>query len=167
MRAHILQTWLTGAVLLMAVLLGPLRASPSGTEHTLCSVLRYQAVACRIPFEERVGLAQNPAGRKLFELMVRKRSNLAVAADVDTVQEMLRIADAAGPHIAVFKTHVDIFDEWSSDIAAQLQRLAEKHGETPSHSRHLGILVRSMKEMLVVAMMMVHFTPIEMYRPTP
>lgn len=79
-----------------------------------------------------MGLAQNPAGKKLFELMVRKRSNLAVAADVDTVQEMLRIADAAGPHIAVFKTHVDIFDEWSSDIAAQLQKLAEKHGGTPS-----------------------------------
>ena len=64
--------------------------------------------------------------------MIRKSSNLAVAADVDTVQEMLRIADAAGPHIAVLKTHVDIFDEWSSDIAAQLQKLAEKHGGTPS-----------------------------------
>ena len=83
----------------------------------------------RLTFEERAGLAQNAAGKKLFELMARKRSNLAVAADVGTVQEMLRIADAAGPHIAVFKTHVDIFDEWSPDIAAKLQKLAEKHGE--------------------------------------
>ena len=86
----------------------------------------------RLPFEERARLAQNVAGKKLFELMARKRSNLAVAADVDTVQEMLRIAEAAGPHIAVFKTHVDIFDEWNSDIAAQLQKVAEQHG------RHLA-----------------------------
>ena len=61
--------------------------------------------------------------------MARKRSNLAVAADVGTVQEMLRIAEAAGPHIAVLKTHVDIFDEWNSSIAAQLRKLAEEHGE--------------------------------------
>ena len=89
----------------------------------------------RLPFEERAGVAQNAAGKKLFELMLRKRSNLAVAVDVDTVQEMLRIADAAGPHIAVLKTHVDIFDEWSSTIAAQLQKLAEKHGEAASLSQ--------------------------------
>ena len=79
-------------------------------------------------------MAQNAAGKKLFELMLRKRSNLAVAVDVDTVQEMVRIADAAGPHIAVLKTHVDIFDEWSNDIAAQLQNLAKKHGEASSLS---------------------------------
>ena len=60
--------------------------------------------------------------------MARKRSNLAVAADVGTVQEVLRIAEAAGPHIAVLKTHVDIFDEWNSGIAAQLRKLAEEHG---------------------------------------
>ena len=93
----------------------------------------------RLPFEERAGMAQNAAGKKLFELMLRKRSNLAVAVDVDTVQEMLRIADAAGPHIAVLKTHVDIFDEWSSNIAAQLQDLAKKHGEASSLSHQLSL----------------------------
>ena len=86
------------------------------------------SVICRLPFEERAKLAQNACGKRLFELMARKRSNLAVAADVGTVQEMLRIAEAAGPHIAVLKTHVDIFDEWNSSIAAQLRKLAEEHG---------------------------------------
>nr|BAY00744.1 uridine monophosphate synthase [Expression vector pUT3]BAY00745.1 uridine monophosphate synthase [Expression vector pTR_KJUMPS] len=81
----------------------------------------------RLPFGERAALCQNAAGRKLLELMARKRTNLAVAADVATVEEMLRIADAAGPHIAVFKTHVDIFDEWDDGIAAQLRHLADKH----------------------------------------
>ena len=72
--------------------------------------------------------------------MARKRSNLAVAADVGTVQEVLRIAEAAGPHIAVLKTHVDIFNEWNGSIAAQLRKLAEEHGEMP----HVGTVPLSL-----------------------
>ena len=34
-----------------------------------------------------------------------------------------------GPHICVFKTHVDVFDKWSPEYATQLQQLADKHGE--------------------------------------
>lgn len=33
-----------------------------------------------------------------------------------------------GPHICVFKTHVDVFDKWSDEYAAQLRQLAGKHG---------------------------------------
>ena len=117
---------------------GPIRAV--NDRHEGCSMclseLSKQALSgaqelchnCRLPFEERAQLAQNACGKRLFELMALKRSNLAVAADVGTVQEVLRIAEAAGPHIAVLKTHVDIFDEWNSGIAAQLRKLAEEHG---------------------------------------
>jgi hypothetical protein len=82
----------------------------------------------RLSFEERAGLSQNAAGKKLFQLMASKRSNLAVAADVGTVEEMFQIADAVGPHIVVFKTHVDIFDRWDDSIAQRLRQLADKHG---------------------------------------
>lgn len=33
-----------------------------------------------------------------------------------------------GPHVVVFKTHVDIFDKWDESIVAKLQELAKKHG---------------------------------------
>ena len=50
----------------------------------------------RFPFDQRASLAQNPTGRKLFELMARKQSNLAVAADVPTVERLLELAEQVG-----------------------------------------------------------------------
>ena len=37
-----------------------------------------------------------------------------------------------GPHICVFKTHVDIFDKWDEAIVLRLQALADKHGALSS-----------------------------------
>lgn len=59
--------------------------------------------------------------------MARKKTNLAVAADVPSTDEVLRLADAAGPHIAVFKTHVDAQDRWTAEDAEALSALAAKH----------------------------------------
>ena len=57
--------------------------------------LSHDCLCCRFPYEQRAALAKNAAGRRLFELMATKRSNLAVAADVATVEEMLALADQA------------------------------------------------------------------------
>jgi uridine monophosphate synthetase len=84
---------------------------------------------CRLRYEERAPLAQNPLGARLFELMARKRTNLSVAADVSTADDMLALADAVGPHVAVLKTHVDVFDTWTEEHARKLLELADKHGE--------------------------------------
>ena len=90
---------------------------------------------CRLRYEARAPLAQNPLGARLFELMARKRTNLSVAADVGTADEMLALADAVGPHVAVLKTHVDVFDTWTLEHAAKLRELADKHGEWGYGSR--------------------------------
>jgi hypothetical protein len=66
--------------------------------------------------------------------MARKRTNLSVAADVDTAEDMLTLADAVGPHVAVLKTHVDVFDTWTDEHARRLKELAEKHGERAVHA---------------------------------
>jgi len=81
----------------------------------------------RLTYEERAAVAQNPMAKQCLELMARKRTNLSVAADVATAEEMLQLADQVGPHICVFKTHVDIFDKWDESIVQRLQELAEKH----------------------------------------
>lgn len=53
---------------------------------------------------------------------------LQVAADVETAEEMLALADKVGPNVVVFKTHVDMFDKWDQSVVDRLNELAKKHG---------------------------------------
>ena len=81
----------------------------------------------RLPYEARAELAKNAVGAELLRLMARKQTNLSVAADVESADAMLTLADAVGPSICVLKTHVDVFDVWTPAHAEKLQALAAKH----------------------------------------
>jgi len=80
-----------------------------------------------LPFSARAALCPNPVGRRLFETIARKRSNLSFNPDVTSKAELLRLTDAVGPAICMLKTHIDVVQDFDWDLVVQLKALAAKH----------------------------------------
>jgi len=78
-------------------------------------------------FKERIALNANPTAKKLLSVMEEKKSNLALAADFTSSQELLNCADALGPEICILKTHIDILEDYRPDVTHALLQLANKH----------------------------------------
>src|SRR3989339_368243 len=105
-----------------------------------------------LTYRQRAGLSANSTAKKLLTLMDEKRTNLSVAADVTTKRELLSLAEVVGEEICLLKTHIDILEDFDTDLIIQLQHLAEKHhfllfedrkfadiGNTVKHQYQAGI----------------------------
>jgi orotidine 5'-phosphate decarboxylase subfamily 1 len=81
----------------------------------------------RLTFSKRAERQHNPIGKKLFLLMEKKQSNLAISADVTSKKELIEIADQLGSKICILKTHIDIIEDADLELTQTLKTLAEKH----------------------------------------
>jgi len=80
-----------------------------------------------LSYGERAQYCTNDTAKKLFELIERKQTNLAVSPDVTTKAEFLSLAEAVADEICIFKSHIDIIKDFDQDLIQQLQALAKKH----------------------------------------
>ncbi|KAI8481731.1 hypothetical protein Bbelb_405680 [Branchiostoma belcheri] len=80
-----------------------------------------------LSYRERGDLCQHPVARQLFSIMEKKKSNLAVSADLCTAEQVLQLADQVGPHICMLKTHADIMTDFSTEFVQSLTELANRH----------------------------------------
>lgn len=71
--------------------------------------------------------AHAPVAQKLLRIMMHKKTNLCVAADLTTSAHLLQLANVIGPYICMLKIHVDIISDFSLDFITQLKELAQKH----------------------------------------
>lgn len=81
----------------------------------------------KLPYGKRAKLTTNPLASKLLELMASKQTNLCLAADLKEIDAILELANVAGPHIAVLKTHVDIVEDFNENFILRLKELAKQH----------------------------------------
>lgn len=54
-------------------------------------------------YGERAKNAVNPAAKRLFEIMERKKTNLAVSVDVVKAEDLLAIIEAVAPYVCLIK----------------------------------------------------------------
>ncbi|KAK9376049.1 Orotidine 5'-phosphate decarboxylase domain-containing protein [Lipomyces chichibuensis] len=80
------------------------------------------------PYEDRITTHSSPLARRLLKIMTDKKTNLCVSLDVDSKDELLRLADALGPYVCVFKTHVDTIEDYTYEsVIVPLVELSKRH----------------------------------------
>src|SRR5205085_1575978 len=80
-----------------------------------------------LSYTERANNCPSPLAKNLLQLMDKKKTNLALAADVLSGQQLIALADQLGPEICLLKTHIDIIEDFTPDLTQELIRLARKH----------------------------------------
>jgi len=81
----------------------------------------------KLTYESRANLAKSAVAKRLFNLIASKQTNLCLAADLTSADEILDLANKCGPYICLLKTHVDIVEDFSEKFITDLQALAQRH----------------------------------------
>ena len=53
--------------------------------------------------------------RKYMETAAKKKSLVCLAADKNTMEELVKLVNNVGPYIAALKTHVDLVEDWTAE----------------------------------------------------
>jgi len=80
-----------------------------------------------LSYQERAKTISHPLAQRLLLLMANKKTNLAVSADLTKKQQLLDLAEQTGPEICLFKTHIDILEDFDQQFITDLTAIAAHH----------------------------------------
>ncbi|CAD6191646.1 unnamed protein product [Caenorhabditis auriculariae] len=80
--------------------------------------------AGRTSLQEREALTTSPLNHKIISFMKKKSSNLCLAIDYTTTEQILQMVEKAGPFVVAIKVHSDIITDFSESFTQQLVQLA-------------------------------------------
>lgn len=78
-------------------------------------------------YSDRAASCSSSVAKQLLQLMDKKKTNLALSADVTNAAELIMLADQCGPEICMLKTHIDIIEDFTPALTQQLRMLADQH----------------------------------------
>ena len=81
----------------------------------------------RRTYESRLEKCENPLLKKLFKIIIEKKTNLCVAADVETIERLEKLLDCVAEHICILKIHADSFDVGRAILFDMIKRFQQKH----------------------------------------
>ncbi len=70
-------------------------------------------------------IKESRMGKRLYDTMLRKRSNLALSADLDTGAAILDLVSKVGSEICLLKLHLDSF-EYDTDFLREINKLGQE-----------------------------------------
>src|SRR3990167_4399736 len=70
---------------------------------------------------------QHPLVARIKNLSEQKRTKLCVSLDVTSSAQLLYLAELLAPYVLMFKTHIDILEDFSWEVIEKLLRISEKY----------------------------------------
>uniref|UniRef100_A0A0N5B6F1 Uridine 5'-monophosphate synthase n=1 Tax=Strongyloides papillosus TaxID=174720 RepID=A0A0N5B6F1_STREA len=76
---------------------------------------------------KRQSLFNNLLNKKIFDIMLKKKSNLCLAVDYTTTKDIMHIVDIVKDDIICLKLHCDIIEDFTKEFVKTLSTIADKH----------------------------------------
>ena len=80
-----------------------------------------------IKLEDKLKLNNNPIYQKIINLMLAKKSNLAISLDYTNKERILSSIDKIGKYVVIIKLHCDIIDDFDNEFVVNLLESSRKH----------------------------------------
>ncbi|XP_050424890.1 uridine 5'-monophosphate synthase [Adelges cooleyi] len=100
----------------------------------------------KLAFQQRAELGEtSKITQKILKLIIEKKTNLCVAADVESADQLLKIAEQVAPHICILKTHIDAVIGVTESTIKHLQQLAKQYNFLIMEDRKMADIGNTVK----------------------